>query len=189
MSQGTAQVALTTAVVGLIAWLLGLSPAAAFVVGAVFAQSSTIIISKQLAEQGEEQSRHGRLGVAMSVFQDVTAVPFVVVILVLGAAATGAVVGLLGLALLKAVAAFVAVYFAGRWLLRPLFHEVAARRSPEVFTLTVLLVTLLFGAHTSASVVPAASKITSSTVSVNTSGERRAATSWNKGRSSQRPAK
>ena len=64
-SQGTAQVVLTTAVVGLIAWLLGLSPATAFVVGAVFAQSSTIIISKQLAEQGEEQSRHGRLGVAM----------------------------------------------------------------------------------------------------------------------------
>ena len=149
-SQGTAQVALTTAVVGLIAWLLGLSPAAAFVVGAVFAQSSTIIISKQLAEQGEEQSRHGRLGVAMSVFQDVTAVPFVVVIPVLGAAATGAVAGLLGLALLKAVAAFAAVYFAGRWLLRPLFHEVAARRSPEVFTLTVLLVILLAAGTTEA---------------------------------------
>lgn len=149
-SQGTAQVALTTAVVGLIAWLLGLSPAAAFVVGAVFAQSSTIIISKQLAEQGEEQSRHGRLGVAMSVFQDVTAVPFVVVIPVLGAAATGAVAGLLGLALLKAVAAFAAVYFAGRWLLRPLFHEVAARRSPELFTLTVLLVILLAAGTTEA---------------------------------------
>ncbi len=148
--QGTAQVALTTAVVGVIAWLLGLSPAAAFVVGAVFAQSSTIIISKQLAEQGEEQSRHGRLGVAMSVFQDVTAVPFVVVIPVLGAVATGAVAGLLGLALLKAAAAFALVYFAGRWLLRPLFHEVAARRSPEVFTLTVLLVILLAAGTTEA---------------------------------------
>ena len=48
------------------------------------------VISKQLAEQGEETSRHGRLGVAMSVFQDVTAVPFVVVIPVLGAAAGAA---------------------------------------------------------------------------------------------------
>ena len=149
-SQGTAQVVLTTAVVGLIAWLLGLSPAAAFVVGAVFAQSSTTIISKQLTEQGEDQSRHGRLGVAMSVFQDVTAVPFVVVIPVLGAAATGAVAGLLGIALLKAAAAFVLVYLSGRWLLRPLFHEVAARRSPELFTLTVLLVILLAAGATDA---------------------------------------
>ena len=61
---GTGQVALTTAVVGPVAWLAGLSPAASFVVGAVFAQSSTTIISRQLAEQGEENSRHGRLGVA-----------------------------------------------------------------------------------------------------------------------------
>src|SRR5690606_23546022 len=83
---GTAQVVLTTAVIGVLAWMLGFPPAGAFVVGAVFAQSSTTIISKQLAEQGDEYRRHGRLGTAMSVFQDVTAVPFVVVIPVLGLA-------------------------------------------------------------------------------------------------------
>jgi len=33
-----------------------------------------------LTEQGEENSPHGRLGLAMSVFQDVTAVPFLVII-------------------------------------------------------------------------------------------------------------
>ena len=66
---GTGQVVLTTAVVGLVAWLAGLPPPAAFVVGAVFAQSSTTIISKQLTEQGEDNSRHGRLGTASSVFR------------------------------------------------------------------------------------------------------------------------
>lgn len=148
---GTSQVAFTTLAVGIAAWLAGHDAAAAFVVGAVVAQSSTTIISKQLAEQGEDQSRHGRLGVAMSVFQDVTAVPFVVVIPVLGAAAaTGSVALPLGLALLKAVLAFAVVYLAGRWLLRPLFHEVAARRSAELFTLTVLLVTLVAAAITQA---------------------------------------
>lgn len=146
---GTAQVALTTLVVSLLVWLVfGLPGGAAFVVGAVFAQSSTTIISKQLLEQGEEQSRHGRLGMAMSVFQDVTAVPFLVVIPVLGVAATGSIALPLGLALIKAVLAFAIVYFAGRWLLRPLFHEIAARRSPELFTLTVLLVTLAAAAIT-----------------------------------------
>lgn len=141
---GTGQVVLTTLVVGLAAWLCGFEPAAAFVIGAVFAQSSTTIIGKQLAEQGEENTRHGRLGLAMSVFQDVTAVPFVVVIPVLGMAAGADVLaGTLGWAMVKAVLAFALVFVAGRWLLRPLFHVVAQQRSAEVFTLTVLLVALL----------------------------------------------
>ncbi|MFC4726779.1 cation:proton antiporter [Coralloluteibacterium thermophilus] len=144
---GTAQVALCTGAVMLLAWgALGLPLAAAFVVGAVFAQSSTTIISKQLAEQGEEDSRHGRLGTAMSVFQDVTAVPFVVVIPVLGTAASALELGgTLGLALLKALLALLLVFFAGRRLLSPLFHVVTRGRSAEVFTLTVLLVSLAAG--------------------------------------------
>jgi CPA2 family monovalent cation:H+ antiporter-2 len=148
---GTGQVVLTTIGVGLLAWLIGLAPAAAFAVGAVFAQSSTTIIAKQLAEQDELGTRHGRLALAMSVFQDVTAVPFVVVIPVLGAAATVAgpqLAGALAFALIKALAAFAVVYVAGRWLLRPLFHEIAARRSPELFTLSVLLVSLAAAAAT-----------------------------------------
>jgi CPA2 family monovalent cation:H+ antiporter-2 len=140
---GTGQVLLTTVVIGIGAWLLGLPPVAAFVVGAVFAQSSTTIISKQLAEQGEEHSRHGRLGTAMSVFQDVTAVPFLVVIPVLGVVAAQELAGSLAWALAKAVAAFALVFLAGRWLLRPLFHAVAERRSPELFTLNVLFVSLV----------------------------------------------
>jgi monovalent cation:H+ antiporter-2, CPA2 family len=141
---GTGQVVFTTAVVGLVAWLAGLDPVAAFVIGAVFAQSSTTIIGKQLVEQGEENSRHGKLGLAMSVFQDVTAVPFVVVIPVLGMAAGAAVLaGALGWALAKALLAFALVFFVGRWILRPAFHFITERHSAEIFTLTVLLVALL----------------------------------------------
>lgn len=141
---GTGQVVLTTVVVGLIVWLAGLPAAAAFVIGAVFAQSSTTIIGSQLTEQGEENSHHGRFGLAMSVFQDVTAVPFLVIIPVLGAAVgAAALAGALGWAMVQAMFAFALVFFAGRWLLRPLFHFVAGRQSAEVFTLAVLLVALL----------------------------------------------
>jgi CPA2 family monovalent cation:H+ antiporter-2 len=143
---GTGQVVLTTAVVGIVAWLAGLPPAAAFVVGAVFAQSSTTVISRQLTEQGEENSRHGRLGTAMSVFQDVTAVPFVIVIPALGAAAGAGSIGTtMGWAVLKALLAFAIVFVVGRWVLRPAFHAVAESRSAELFTLTVLLVSLSAG--------------------------------------------
>lgn len=145
LSLGTGQVVLTTALIGTVCWLLGLPPATSFVIGAVFAQSSTTIISKQLADQGEENSRHGRLGVAMSVFQDVTAVPLIVVIPVLSVLDNdaGVLFESLGWAMAKAIVAFLLVFVLGRWLLRPLFHGVAARRSTELFTLTVLFVSLL----------------------------------------------
>lgn len=141
---GTAQVLLTTLVVGVIVWLGGLAPAAAFVVGIVFAQSSSTIIGSLLAEQGEESTPHGRLGLGISVFQDVTAVPALVILPVLGAAVAPAVLaGALGLALVKAVAAIAVVLVLGRWLMRPMFRQVTRRPSAEVFTLAVLLVVLL----------------------------------------------
>lgn len=141
---GTGQVVFTTLLVGGALWLGGLPAAAAFVFGAVFAQSSTTIIASLLSEQREDNSQHGRLGIAMSVFQDVTAVPFLVIIPVLGASvAAGVLAASLGWAVAKAAIAFTLVFFVGRWLLRPLFHLVAERRSAEIFTLAVLLVALL----------------------------------------------
>jgi CPA2 family monovalent cation:H+ antiporter-2 len=147
---GTAQVVLTTAAVAVVMWLAGLDAAAAFVIGAAFAQSSSTIIGSQLTEQGEDASPPGRLGLAMSVFQDVTAVPFLVVIPVLGMAVGADVLaGAVGWAIAKAVVAFVLVVFAGRWLLHPLFRLVTRHRSAELFTLTVLLVALLAAWSTS----------------------------------------
>jgi CPA2 family monovalent cation:H+ antiporter-2 len=141
---GTAQVVLTTLSVSTIVWLTGQPATVAFVFGAVFAQSSTIIIASLLKEQREESTQHGRLGIAMSVFQDVTAVPFLVIIPVLGVSfAPDALLGALSWALAKAIFAFVLVLIAGRWLLRPLFHLVSGRRNLEIFTLAVLLVALL----------------------------------------------
>lgn len=141
---GTGQVVFTTLLVGIVVWMSGLPVASAFVFGAVFAQSSTSIIASLLAEQGEDNSRHGRLGVAMSVFQDVTAVPFLVIIPVLGTSIAASVLAsALGWALAKAVFAFALVFIVGRWLLHPLFHFISSRSSLEMFTLAVLLVALV----------------------------------------------
>jgi len=135
---GLGQVVLTTAGVALIGWLFGLTAAAAFTVGAVLAQSSTSIIVKQLTDQGEQQARHGRLGIGMSVFQDITAIPLVIIIPALGAGALTAVLGALPRALLVGAAVSVALWALGRWLLRPAFHAVARTRSVELLTLASL---------------------------------------------------
>ncbi|WP_235464243.1 cation:proton antiporter [Aeromonas australiensis] len=141
---GTGQVVLTTLLVAIACWLAGLPAAAAFVLGAVFAQSSTTIMASLLTELREENAQHGRFALAMSVFQDVTAVPFIIIIPVLGSALVADVLlTTLGWALAKAILALLLVIMLGRWLLRPLFHLVSERRSMEMFTLAVLLVALL----------------------------------------------
>ncbi len=142
---GMGQVGLTTVLVTLLLMAFGLDPAIAFVLGAIAAQSSTTVISKQLTEQGEANSQHGRLSLSLSVFQDITAVPFIVVIPVLGSAVASEIAGSLGVAVVKAALAVLLVIGVGRLLLRPFFHLVASKKSAELFTLTVLLVCLLAG--------------------------------------------
>lgn len=140
---GSAQVLMGTASGGLIAWWLGISWQASIVVGGALAMSSTAIVVKQMTDQLELQTPHGRLALGILLFQDLAAVPFLVMIPILAVGALDAVGVSLLLALVKAVVAFAVMLAVGRWALRPLFHEVSSARSPELFTLTVLLVSLL----------------------------------------------
>ncbi len=139
---GGAQVAINTVLAGGAAWLLGMSPEGAFVVGGMLAMSSTAIVLKQLAEQLEMNSRHGRLAVGVLLFQDLAVILFLVVIPVLASRAAGSVLLTLGEVLLKGALVLFLMLAAGRWLVRPLFRLIAATRSTELFVLTVLLVTL-----------------------------------------------
>ncbi|HLA74528.1 MAG TPA: cation:proton antiporter [Gammaproteobacteria bacterium] len=139
---GGAQVVITTLVAAVGAWLLGMSPQAAFAVGGVLAMSSTAIVSKQLSEQLELNSRHGRLTIGILLFQDLAVIPFLVIIPVLASGLDNGIVMSLGWALLKGVLVFFVLLGAGHWILRPLFEMIAAGRSPELFMLTILLVTL-----------------------------------------------
>src|SRR6202050_3438498 len=70
---GGAQVLLTTAIVAAGAVLaFGIAPAVAVVVGGAVAMSSTAIIISQLTEQSENNRTHGRLAVAICLFQDLS---------------------------------------------------------------------------------------------------------------------
>src|SRR4030095_16611668 len=56
----------------------------------------------------------------------------------------------LSLACGKATVALLIVLASGRWLLRPLFHEIAANNAPELFTFAVLFVAIGASAATHA---------------------------------------
>jgi len=139
---GGLQVALSCLVFGALAWLLGVPPAGAIVVGAILALSSTAICMKLLVEQLEHHSRHGRQAFGILLFQDLAVVPFLILIPALAGDSGQPIWALLGASAVKGALVLVIILLVGRWLLRPLFHEVALSRSREFFMLTVLLVTL-----------------------------------------------
>jgi len=140
---GSLQVAVTTCLLSLAAWWLGLPPAAALVVGFSMGLCSTPLVLQLLGERKELQTRHGRHAFALLLFQDLAAIPVLAIIPILAADSLLA-NGLIPLLteLLIAAGAFAGLIVGGHYLLRPLFHYAAATRSREVFAGTVLLVVI-----------------------------------------------
>lgn len=72
---GILQMAAIAAPLALVLKAIGLEPSAAAMLGAAAAMSSTALVSRQLADQGELTTRHGRSAIAVLVFQDLASVP------------------------------------------------------------------------------------------------------------------
>jgi CPA2 family monovalent cation:H+ antiporter-2 len=138
---GALQVILTALGAAGLAALLGAAPIAAFLIGGAVAMSSTAIILKQLAEQGDLGTSSGRLTVGLLLFQDLATLPFLVVI---GAYAGGG--GLQPMAIARQVAlgglTLAAAAVIGRPLFRGALAWVAGSQSAELFLLAVLLLAL-----------------------------------------------
>jgi len=139
---GGAQVLLTLAAVMTVAKVGGLDWPAAFVIAAALAMSSTVIVSKILAERVDLNSRHGRLSIGVLLFQDIAVVPVLVLIPALGVGGAN-LTDVLGMALLKAAGMLLFLFTIGKWLINPWFNVVAGQRSRELFVMNVLMVTLL----------------------------------------------
>jgi monovalent cation:H+ antiporter-2, CPA2 family len=139
---GALQVLATTAVFAAIGHLLGIGWLTAIVLGGAISMSSTAILLQQLTERAEINRTHGRLAFAMLLFQDLAFVPFFALGAMLAVGQDRFPLTESVVALASGVLALIGVLAAGRWLLRPLFHEIAHSRLRELFTLTVLLVVL-----------------------------------------------
>ena len=145
---GTAQVFITGIVTYLISLAVGLDSTASIIIAGAFALSSTAIVIKQLTEQSEIHSRHGKASVGILIFQDIMAIPLLILIPALGMASAETLASDLGIAFLKGAFVVVVMLLVGRYLLRPIFHEAASSKSSELFTLTVLTVVLTAAAFT-----------------------------------------
>jgi CPA2 family monovalent cation:H+ antiporter-2 len=140
---GGAQVCVTTGLVaGAGILFFSIAPAVAVVIGGAVAMSSTAIIIAQLTEQSENNRTHGRLAVAICLFQDLSFPLFLALVSVLAGGGAAASTEHIAVAVGSAVLALLLVLAAGRWLLRPLFVAIASVRSAELFSLAVLLAVL-----------------------------------------------
>ncbi len=139
---GGLQVLLTTTIVGAAAWALGATLPVAIVLGGAVAMSSTAIVMRQLGDQLELSRTHSRLALGIVLFQDLAFAPLLALATAITAADDVLTASWLAGMVVRAVLALVIVLVAGRWLLRPLFHEFARHRSTETFTLTVMFVVL-----------------------------------------------
>lgn len=140
---GGAQVFLTAALLaGALMVLFHVVAAAAVVIGGAVAMSSTAITIAQLTEQSENNRTHGRLAVAICLFQDLSFPLFLALVSALSGNGGTVDPAHVATAVSFAALALVVVLASGRWLLRPLFLLIASFRSMELFSLAVLLAVL-----------------------------------------------
>ncbi len=122
--------------------LLGLEPAVAFVAGMGFVLTSTAIVLQLLAERGDLQTPGGQKIVSILLLEDISIVPLLAIVALLAPGSGTEDAASRWISVGVAVGAVVAVIFAGRWVLNPVFRILAESRAREVMTAAALLVVL-----------------------------------------------
>ena len=138
---GLAQVVISSVVLGLIAYALGLPAKAAIIIGTGLALSSTAFVMKYLSEKGERATRFGLIVFAILLVQDLAVVPFLILVDLLGNEGSSFVEAFGGAAV-RGTIALIVVVVLGRVLLKPLYKMIASTRSSELFVAATLLVVL-----------------------------------------------
>lgn len=137
---GLVQMLGTIAIVAIVAVVAGEPLNHAVLWGALVSLSSTAIILKIYADRGELDSPHGRVVVAILLFQDLCVVPLMVLLPLLAGTEQG-----FG-AVLRAVAVTIGVtggmVLGGRLVVPRLLERITALRNQEIFTLCVLAIGL-----------------------------------------------
>ena len=137
---GILQVLLTTVVLAGFAVLAGYEPGVAMIVGTNLSLSSTAIVLELLSSQGRLTTSVGRASFSVLLAQDLSVIPILLFISILGSGSDGSVLASMIKALVQAVVALTIIAAVGRLVLRPLFRLVATVRSSELFIAAVLFV-------------------------------------------------
>ena len=145
---GGAQVSVCTATFFLAFYWWGLSWQTAFIVAGGLALSSTAIVSRELTQCGQLQTRHGQISIGVLLFQDIVAVGLLIAVPLLAGKTTTSSLRDTVLAVVQSVALLGFFFFSARYLLPLILAEVARAKSDELLVLTSLVIVLAAGVMT-----------------------------------------
>ena len=164
LGMGLTQMAVTSALLGGIFYLLGFAWPAAVIVGLTLAMSSTAIALQTVAQRGLTRTDTGRSTLSILLVQDVAVIPILAIVPLLATVAVSG-AGAVGEEVLEVVEnpfdwwvalglilAFLGALVGSRYVVRPLMRWIAIAKVPEAFTAFALalvigaaLMTQMFG--------------------------------------------
>ena len=118
-------------------YLLGMNPTAALIIGLALTLSSTAVAVQMMNDRNLMNTDAGKSVFGVLLFQDMAAIPLIIVIGLLAPVA-----GATQFNALNAIGAVVAVIFVGRYLIRYMLRWVAQNGSRELFVGTALLLVI-----------------------------------------------
>ncbi|MFB3113042.1 MAG: cation:proton antiporter, partial [Gemmatimonadales bacterium] len=137
---GAVQVAATIATTVGVALIVAVTPRQAVFYGALVALSSTAIVLKIYTDRGELDSSHGRVAIAILLFQDICVVPLMLLVPVLAGAGEGIGASARHVGISLAVVATLIV--VGRAVVPWVLQKVVLLRNRELFTLSIVFFAL-----------------------------------------------
>jgi glutathione-regulated potassium-efflux system protein KefB len=152
---GSAQVGITGLVLAAAALMFGMPWQTAIFVGLALALSSTAFALQVMEETGDLSARHGRLGFAVLLFQDLSAIPLIALAPLLAVPGAGSGPAMDLMAGLKGLGIIAAVIVGGHYLLDHFVRLVALARVKEAMTATALLTVVGFAILMQQAGVPA----------------------------------
>lgn len=135
---GGIQVGGTILLTAFLANVIGIPLNTAVFIGFLFSLSSTAIVLKILQEKGEISSPHGRITVAILIFQDIVVVPMMLLTPLL----TGQdenIWNTLGILLIKIIGVLIIIYLLAIYIVPKIFEMVVKTKNQELFILTTIV--------------------------------------------------
>ncbi len=139
---GALQVLLTIIVTVLIGLAVNMTMAQSLIVGFIIAMSSTAIVLKLLTETLEINSPYSQHALGILLFQDLAVIPILILLPNMSEINPYSFINILLFSIFKGLVAIVLILFIGKRVLRPLFYSMTSAYSLEMFTLTILFITL-----------------------------------------------
>ncbi len=145
---GSLQVLFTILFSALLSKLFGLSWNQSVFLGFIVACSSTAIVIKQLQDRIEITTDHGKLILAILLFQDIAIVPMMLLVPILSGQSSDWVMEVVML-IVKLAALIAGAVLAARYLIPPFLERVMKTKSQEVFLIATIFIVAMITTLTS----------------------------------------